>query len=120
MPIEKNDLLKQNLIKHYSKLSSIPEKELAAKLDNTDWWIKEDHRLQTEQKLSKILAWLFALCFVIFAILSVKTMNDPDPLKVPLFTLISFTLALVFSSNYRSRISEKVKFFELLKLLFAK
>jgi hypothetical protein len=116
--MEKNDLLKQSLVKHYSKLSSCSESELTVKMESTDWWTREDHRLQTEQKISKALAWLFALCFVVFAILSVKTMNDPDPLKVPLFTLISFTLALVFSSNYRSRISEKIKFFELLKLLF--
>ena len=117
---QKNDQIKQILIKQYSKLYNTSETILTEKLCNADWWSKEQSRLRIQNKIIQTVSFIiFIFCCFILVFSSLNGTNN-HLIGVPLISVIGLFIAIVMMQTLRSTIEAKIRFFEILKVLFDK
>jgi len=113
---QKNEQLKQVLIKQYSKLSSTSETELTEKIQTVYWWNKEQYQLKVQGKVSTI-GVIVALLIVLFDISIFFFKNET---RLTMSSYISSLFSILLLIWIYTRVAEKKRLFELLKLQFDK
>jgi len=111
-----NEQLKQVLIRQYSKLISTSETELTEKLQTVYWWNKEQYRLKVSGRISTagvIVTILTVLVYISIFILK----ND---IRFSVASSITSLLSNLLLLWIYTRVAEKKRLFELLKIQFDK
>lgn len=112
---QKNDQLKELLISQYSRLSNTSLFKLTERLKDTSWWSKEEKSLKVQRTISGIGSFLVFLgcCFVLI----ISSINGQH-LSVPFISFAGLICALILTLKIESKVKEKVRLFELLKISF--
>ena len=118
---KQNEQLKQTLIEQYSKLCHTSESIMIDRLNNIDWWNKEQYRLKIQRNVFLIGSWIIFFCFCIVVIITfVKGSNNLGLLSVPLISFAGLIFALLIGQRVLSQTEEKIRLYELLQLIFDK
>ena len=116
---QRNDHLKQTLINQYSRLSHTSGFTLTEKLQNIEWWDKEQYRLKVQNTVSVIGSFLVFLgCCLVLIFTSFNGSHFRETSSVPIISFAASIFALIITQKVQSEVKEKIRVFELLQIVF--
>lgn len=116
---QKNDPLKELLISQYSRLSNTSLFKLTERLKDKSWWSKEEKSLKIQRMVSGIGSFLVFLgCCFVLVISSINGKHFFGNPTVPLTSFAGLIFSLILTLKIESKVKEKVRLFELLKISF--
>lgn len=110
--------LKHTLIQQYSKLSFRNSIELSERVKENDWWIRETYRLKVQSNISKIGFWFAIIMVGVIFIISFKVSGNFWQISIPFLSTFLFVFSLGLLIKTVSQVGEKLRLFELMKLVF--
>lgn len=117
---KQNELLKQTLIRHYSRLSFRNAFELSERIKENDWWIRETYRLKVQSNIAKIGYWFAIIMIGITIIISIKVSGNLWHINVPILSTFLFVFSIGLLIKTASQVEERLRIFEVMKLAFDK
>ena len=108
----KNEQIRQTLICQYSRFANLSTANLSQRLQQTDWWVKEQYRLNVQQKVA-----LVAITIVMMLFLSVILFSFSRG-SVPLFSFITYSFSFFLVQRVYSRIEERSRIYKVMRLAF--
>jgi len=115
---QQNELLKQTLIKQYSKLSFRNSFELTERIMENEWWLKETYRLKVQSNIAKIVYWFAVIMTGITFIISIKVSGNFWQISIPILSTFLFVFSIGLLIKTVSGVEERVRLFEVMKLAF--
>jgi len=115
---QQNELLKQTLIKQYSKLSFRNSFELTERIMENEWWLKETYRLKVQSNIAKIVYWFAVIMTGITFIISIKVSGNLWQISIPILSTFLFVFSIGLLIKTVSGVEERVRLFEVMKLAF--
>ena len=116
---QQNDLLKQTLIKQYSKLNGTSETKLTDSLKEADWWDMEQVRVIKQRKRTLIyfrIVWVFFILIVARGLFTLFA--NQGSMTSSYFTLLTIFFSSISVHMLHSRNEERIKLFEIMQLVF--
>ena len=109
---QKNEQIRQTLISQYSKLTFLSVANLTERMQQTEWWNKEQNRLNTHQKVTLVVISFVIMSFLFIALVSFSRGS------VPLLSFIFFPFGVFLSQWAYTRIEERSRIYKLMCLAF--
>lgn len=116
---QQNELMKQTLIKHYSKFMKTSEAQLTERVKEPDWWKKEQIVVIKQQERTDIFFIIIVVCvFMTVASGLFVLSTNPTMLSTSVFSILavffsSFAVLIIHSRN-----KERKRLFEIMQLAF--
>ena len=116
---QQNELLKQTLIKHYSKLMKTSEAQLTERVKDTDWWKKEQVYVIKQRERTGIFFIIVVVCVFLSVASGLFVLStNPTMLSTSFFALLAVFFSLFAVLIIHSRNEERKKLFEIMQLAF--
>jgi hypothetical protein len=104
--------IKKTLIGQYARLSYQKADQLTVKMQQTEWWEKEEFRLNVQQKVSLVGMTVGIISFLLIILFSYSRGF------VPMQSFIGCTLSLFILQRVYSHVEERARTYQLLSLTF--
>lgn len=108
----KNEQIRQTLISQYARVANLSTTNLSQRLQQTDWLVKEQYRLNVQQKVALVAITIVMMLFLSVILFSLSRGS------VPLFSFITYSFSFFLVQSVYSRIEERSRIYKVMYLAF--
>jgi len=109
---QKNEQIRKTLVSQYSKLLYLSPVVLSERMKKTDWWAKEEYRVNVQQKVGLVGITIGIMLFLFVMLTSFRNGS------VPVFSFMTYTISFSILLRTYSRVEERSRIYKVMCLAF--
>ncbi len=109
---QKNEQIRQTLMSQYSKFLYLSPANLSERMKKTDWWDKEEYRVNVQQKAGLVGITIGIMLFLFVMLTSFRSGS------VHVFSFMTYTISFFILQRSYSRVEERSRIYKVMCLAF--